>query len=79
MDSIRVRLKNGYLVANESSDPMYPGIDVEFIKDNEEKDALSRPRVLIEQPPEGKLRVLLWNDKDNEDYTDDIEMEEGQE
>ena len=69
---IKVKTKGGYLWATDSGDIYYPGIDVEFIADNEDKNALSRPRILFEYPTDGKLRVLIWDDKDNEDYTREI-------
>lgn len=71
MDEIKVRVPGGYLIANEAQDPDYPGIDVEFVSD-ENNDDLSRPRVLFEKPVDDKLRVLIWSDKDNEDYTHEI-------
>jgi hypothetical protein len=69
---IKVKTKNGYLWATDSGDIDYPGIDVEFIADNEDENALSNPRILFEYPTDGKLRVLIWDDKNNEDYTREI-------
>ena len=71
---IKVRTKDGYLLATDSGDIDYPGIDIEFIADNEDENAISRPRILFEYPTyeDGKLRVLIWDDKDNEDYTREI-------
>lgn len=71
-NEIKVRTKGGYLWAMESGDIDYPGIDIEFIADNDNEENLSRPRVLFEYPEDGKLRVLIWDDKDNEDYTREI-------
>ena len=75
-DILQIRLPNGYLVASISADPYYPGIDVEYIGDNESETDLSRPRVLIEAPIEdnGAVRALIWNDPTNEDYEEDIEL-----
>ena len=50
----------------------YTGIDIEFVADNENENVLSRPRIVFEYPTDGKLRVLIWDDKDNEDYTKEI-------
>lgn len=69
---IKVKTKGGYLWATNNGDIDYPGIDVEFITDNEDENALSNPRILFEYPTDGKLRVLIWDDKYNEDYTREI-------
>ena len=72
MSTIRVKVQGGVLVAAVTGDSDYPGIDVEFVADNDKGEDLSRPRVLFEKPKDGELRVLVWNDKDNEDYTEEI-------
>lgn len=72
MEEIKVRVKDGYIRANASSDPDYPGIDVEFVSDNDVGETLSRPRVLFEKPVDDNLRALIWDDADNEDYTKEI-------
>lgn len=72
MEEIKVKVEGGYLRANPSSDPDYPGIDVEFVPDNYDGETLSMPRVLFEKPIDDKLRVLIWDDADNEDYTKEI-------
>lgn len=72
MEEIKVRVEGGYIRANASSDPDYPGIDVEFVSDNDVGETLSRPRVLIEKPVDDNLRALIWDDADNEDYTKEI-------
>jgi hypothetical protein len=75
-NTLQIRLPNGYLIATISQDPDYPGIDVEYIDDNEKETDLSRPRVLIEAPVEsnGVVRALIWNDPKDEDYTEDIDL-----
>lgn len=72
MEEIKVRVNGGYIRANASSDPDYPGIDVEFVSDNDVGETLSRPRVLFEKPVDDNLRALIWDDADNEDYTKEI-------
>ena len=72
MEEIKVRVKGGYIRANASTDPDYPGIDVEFVSDDYNEETLSRPRVLFEKPTDDKLRVLIWDDSGNEDYTKEI-------
>ena len=64
----------GNLVATKSSDPDYPGIDVEFISATDNGENLSRPRVLIEWPnrTNGFLRALIWDDPNSEDYTREV-------
>lgn len=73
--SIGLKVKGGELIATKSCDPDYPGIDIEFIQDNDNGSDLSRPRVLFELPNDGKLRVLVWADKNSEDYTHEIEFD----
>lgn len=72
MKEFKVKTKNGYLWATDSGDIDYPGIDIEFVADNDNGENLSRPRIVFEYPIDGKLRVLVWDDKNNEDYTREI-------
>ena len=75
MDEIRVRVKGGYLRANSSDNPDYPGIDVEFVPDNYD-GTFTIPRVLFEQPQDStdiQCRALVWENKDEEDYTAEVE------
>ena len=72
MKALKVRVDGGYLIATESGDVDYPGICVEFISDDMDDDVLSVPSVLIEKPVDDELRVLIWADEDNEDYTTKI-------
>lgn len=71
-DVITVRVDGGIIIARQSMDLDYPGIDVEFVSDNENPNNLSRPRVLFERPKEQGLRALIWDDVNNEDYTNKI-------
>lgn len=48
--SLIVKIEGGYLRADASQDPNYPGIDIEFVADKEADDCLSRPRILFEKP-----------------------------
>lgn len=72
MSKISVKVPDGSIVASIISDSDYPGVDVEFVADDDAGEELSRPRVLFEKPKDGELRVLIWGDKKNEDYTDEI-------
>ena len=72
MEEIKVKVKGGYIKATVSSDPNYPGINVEFVPNNYNGETLSTPRVLFEKPADYKLRALIWDDADNEDYTKEI-------
>lgn len=72
MSKISVKVPGGSIVASIAGDNDYPGIDVEFVADNDTGEDLSRPRVLFEKPKDGELRVLVWDDKNNEDYTKEI-------
>ena len=71
---IIVNLPNGQLYARPSDDPDYPGIDVEFVADDDKGQNASRPRVLIEQPNGGHLRALIWTDPHDEDCTEEIDF-----
>jgi hypothetical protein len=75
MESLTVKVDGGYLYATISGDIDYPGICVEFIADNENDNILSRPTVLIEKPVDDDLRVLVWTDENDEDYTTEIKFE----
>lgn len=80
-----IPLHNGYLRIDVSCDPNYPGLDIEYI-DNQESNGeqipATRPRVLIEAPVDestGKsnnVRALIWGDIKNEDYSDAIEFDD---
>lgn len=74
MKKLTVRVDGGYLNATICGDTEYPGVCVEFVADNESDDALSRPTVLVEKPVGDELRVLVWSDADNEDYTTEIKF-----
>jgi hypothetical protein len=74
MESLTVKVDGGYLYATISGDIDYPGICVEFVADNENDNMLSRPTVLIEKPVDDELRVLVWTDEDDEDYTTEIKF-----
>ena len=71
-NGIKVKTKGGFLWATENEDVYYPGIDIEFVADKVDENSLSRPRILFEYPEHGKLRLLIWGDKNNEDYTQEI-------
>lgn len=74
-DAIKISMEGGYLVIDESQDPNYPGVDIEFVPDNEKELLYTRPRVVIEKPKGEKLRCLIWNNKSSEDYSDKIIFE----
>lgn len=76
-----VRLKDTglgeYLKVEQSQDPDYPGVDIEFasrVVDGTDA-AVTYPRVCIEQNKDsGQVRVLIWDDPLNEDYTREIPL-----
>ena len=72
MESLTVKVEGGYLYATVSGDTDYPGICVEFVADDDIGESASRPTVLIEKPVGDELRALVWDDKDDEDYTTEI-------
>lgn len=70
--ALTVKIPNGKLMLNTVLDPLYPGLDIEYIADNEDEntDVLTRPRVLIEKPRDTKtLAAMIWGDRNSEDYT----------
>lgn len=69
MRRLVVPMLDGKLIADVSTDPDYPGIDVEFVSDKDNGTEVSRPRVLVEQAPEEGVRALIWNDPMSEDFT----------
>ena len=74
MNNLKIKVDGGYLYATISGDDNYPGICVEFIADNENDNIMSRPTVLIEKPVDDDLRVLVWEDNQDEDYTTEIKF-----
>ncbi len=81
----RVALGNGVLQIKATNDPLYPGVDIEFVPNNESSDELvTRPRILIEAPLDPdtneyeNLRALIWGRADSEDYTDKITFDNKQ-
>lgn len=63
---------NGRLHTDVSVDSNYPGVDIEYIPDDDAEypDELTRPRVLIEKPVDTKkLTAMLWADLASEDYS----------
>lgn len=69
-----IPIKGGKLDVRVSTDDNYPGVDVEFLSHDDTGSNPSRPRVVVECPKDGNLRVLIWNDSENEDYTHCIEL-----
>jgi len=67
-----VKTPYGYFDISVSEDENYPGVDVEFVHNNDKGEHASRPRVLFELPKGEDLRVLIWEEKDSEDYTKEI-------
>lgn len=66
----KIRTDAGVFVVSESSDPNYPGIDVEFIADETPEEAVSNPRICFEYSAEERtLQAYAWSDMSNEDYT----------
>lgn len=74
-DTIKISMDGGYLAIDKSQNPDYPGIDIEFVPNNEKELLYTRPRVVIEKPKGEKLRCLIWNNKSSEDYSDKIIFE----
>ena len=66
----------GYFDAMTCPDSEYPGIDVEFVSNDDHGERASRPRVVFEWPNDGNLRMLLWTNRDSEDYVEEFEFDE---
>ena len=79
MEQIKVRVEGGYFIATPNEDPNYPGIDVEFVADNDNGENLSRPRVMFEKPLDDNLQVLIWENPRDLMPTTEIYFEESQE
>lgn len=78
-----IPIKNGVLRIDVSQDPNYPGIDVEYIDDNEPADCEKvRPRILIESEmnPDteemGPITARVWFNPNNEDDYEITECED---
>lgn len=73
-NGILIPVKGGNLDVRVSSDDNYPGVDIEFVSYNDTGANPSRPRVVVEYPKDDNLRVLIWNNPEDEDYTHCIEL-----
>ena len=68
--SLNTLIADGRFETDISCDVDYPGIDTQFIPDESMSDnVLSFPRVLIEKPVDGHLQAMVWNNAEQEDYT----------
>lgn len=74
-NEIDVLVEGGYIRATAAQDENYPGIDVEFVPNKPQEDALSFPRVLVEKPLDSdNLRAVIWANPNDEDYSDEIKF-----
>lgn len=78
-----IPIKNGVLRVDVSQDPNYPGIDVEYIDNDEPENCEKvRPRVLIESEKNedtgemGPITARVWFDPENEDSYEITECED---
>lgn len=70
---IDVPIFGGNIVATAYDyDEAYRGIDVEVVLDEDDDNDVIRPRVVVEQTPDGTVRVLVWKNPNDEDYTEEI-------
>ena len=73
MEKLICKAKDGYFEAKVSSDSNYPGIRISFVPNNPEDEGLFGMELLFEKPNDtGELRLLVWNDKDKEDFQQEI-------
>lgn len=54
------------------TDPVYPGVDVEFQPKNVKDSDGTLPRILFEYPVKGRLILHVWADKNSEEPTHTI-------
>ena len=76
-DQIKIQVRGGYIRAMPSNNPDWPGIWVEFVRDNEPEDTISRPQILFEQTEDeesGEARILIWENPKEEDSTQEVEF-----
>lgn len=80
-----IPIHNGVLTINVSQDANYPGIDIEFIANNNvsSEKLCTKPRIVIEAPinedgTQNNLRTLIWANPKSEDYSDSIEFTDEQ-
>ena len=73
-EKLIIEAEGGYFEVIKSLDSDYPGVDIEFFSDNEDKSTLSRPRIVFEKPKNGDLRALVWNDSSKEDFEVEIDF-----
>lgn len=67
----RLPIRDGFLDISISAEPNYPGIDIEYVSENEDENSWTRPRVVVENDNlENELRCLVWADRTSEDFTD---------
>lgn len=74
---LKTLVPGGKINIEPSYDADYPGVDMEYIPENNDEypDESTRPRVLIEKPVKtSKLSVMVWADANNEDYSQKIEF-----
>lgn len=74
-EKLVVKIPGGHLVATKTTDPDYPGIDVEFVAEGYD-GTYTNPRVLVEYSKEKDLRAFIWNNEKSEDYTEEIILKE---
>lgn len=73
---INTPVPGGHFETDINTDPTYPGIDSQFIPDESaSNDIKSFPRVRFEKIINEELRVMVWNDLQNEDYTQKIKFD----
>ena len=71
-------IADGQLELTVSNDPLYPGVDIEFVMPDESQDYITKPRIVIEAPIDEdtkiqeNLRVLLWAGAYTEDFTNKV-------
>lgn len=58
-----------------SADYASIGVDIEFTPTDKKKQKGTLPRVLFECPKDGKLRILIWDDPNDKNYSKRIEFD----
>lgn len=69
LKKIEIKVPKGKIVVQESPDTNYKGVNIDLVPDTDNYDYDFILSICMEVTPEGKLRILVWADKDSEDYS----------
>lgn len=67
--SLKVKTRSGVINAIPMQDSDYPGIDIEYIANEDSGEKMSNPRIFMAQSEGDPIRAVVWNDSTKEGYT----------